>query len=541
MFDNAEFMDDYSRGMEMLRLANRAFGGFVSSLGYPIANESIPTAQVQVNFGEERIEFHINPHFIHELRDSEIAAVLAHEGFHIALNHLTEIGDRVEYPEHSVLVDAQECIINDGLPGNIGFHTMAGTFKGLERHDQDFSLFSSREGYDFIMSQRQQDQQEDKDEQEQKSSGGSGEGDGSGNSEKSDKDPEGTGPGEEEKDGDDKKDDEQDSTGSGDEEDSEQDGSAAGDDDSDGDQNGDQDGDASQGGEAGSAGSAAGDGSGSCHGIVIVGDEDGNVDLDKLKEIIKNTVTKAMGSIDTTQLPTDVQDALEELADEIGTPQPGYSLGQPKDGFQTIDRFSSMNVNWVQLLAEINPKLRDRGRPKHKDAWHAPRRRMLHSYPNVILPTSKRMDSPRGKGDSIPTFIIALDMSGSIPERLLTNLAAFAASVPPELIRAFPITWSDSFKIFDPERPREIVRRGGTTIQTVMNYANQVEKESKVRPYVLVITDGDYNIPYGWDKAEIMDKWYWMGIQAHDRSRIQRSTGAWTKPERIFNLGDFVS
>jgi len=532
----------------MIHLANRAFGNLVAGLGYPIPNESIPTAQVQVNIGDSRIEFHMNPHFIHKLRDSEIAAVLAHEAFHVALDHLREAGDKVAYPEREVLADAHECIINDGLPGNIGFTTMDGTYKGLERYNQDFSLFSSKQGYDFIIAQREEDQKDeqddsDKDDSKDKSDqngdskndsesgkGEDSEKDDSSKDEDSDKDDSDKGDDSDSDSGDEKDDSDKGDSGKDDKSDSDSDGDSDGD--SDSDANGDQPGDGAGTGTSGDQGS-------SCHGIAIIGE--GDVDADDLKKIIVDTVTKAVNGVDTEKLPADLQDALEDLADELGTPRPGYSEAPPKDGFQVIDRFSTMNMNWVKLLQIINPKLRDHGRPKYKDSWHAPRRRMLHSYPNVILPTNKRLDAPKGKGDSIPSFIIALDMSVSIPERLLQDLAALAMSIPPELIKAFPITWSDGFRVFDPQRPREIVHRSGTQVQAIMNYANQLEKETSIKPYVLVITDGQYGVPTHWNKAEVKEKWFWMGIQKGDRAYIQNSTGDWTSDDHIFNLSDFTS
>ena len=104
----------------MLSLSSRAFSNMVQRLGYPISNEGIPTAQVQLNMDEQRIEFLINPNFIAELSDSDIAAVLAHEAYHVLLDHLSEMADEDTYPLRAILIDAQECIINDSLPSSVG-------------------------------------------------------------------------------------------------------------------------------------------------------------------------------------------------------------------------------------------------------------------------------------------------------------------------------------------------------------------------------------------------------------------------------------
>lgn len=523
-----KFMDDYSRGMEMLSLSGRAFANLAQGLGYPIANESIPTAQVQLNMDEQRIEFVINPNFIADLSDSDIAAVIAHETYHVLLDHLSEMADVDTYPLRKILIDAQECIINDSLPSSVGFETMDGTYKGMERHNQDFSNFTTQEGYDFILNkEKEEEEQKDSDQdQDQKPS--------------EDKD--------DSKDSSDKGDQDQPKDSSEDEksdEDSDQDADAQagnggaseepGDADAQGGGQGGAGADEPQGGDTVSGAPAEG-----CHGVVITGE--GSDDAKKVLKALGEAITKAVSGIDQNDLPMDIQDALDELRDNGGDiPQPGYSQGQPKDGFNKIDAYSELNVNWRELLQEINPKMKHSGRPKHKDSWHAPRRRMLHSYPNVILPTRVRLDDPNTKkGDSIPSFVIALDMSGSIPERLLGTLAAFARSVPEKLIKAFPITWSDGHKVFDPERPRDMVQRGGTTLSTVMTYVKKVEKETGTKPYVLVITDGAYYVPQEWDKAEIMERWYWMGIQSQDVNNILNSTGAWTTKERVFDLNKFI-
>ena len=536
-----KFMDDYSRGMEMLSLSGRAFANLAQGLGYPIANEGIPTAQVQLNMDEKRIEFVINPNFIADLSDSDIAAVIAHETYHVLLDHLSEMADGDTYPLRNILIDAQECIINDSLPSSVGFETMDGTYKGMERHNQDFSNFTTQEGYDFILNKKQEEEDQKASDEDQEKEPSDGAGDSSDSSAGGDQEKD-----EEKSEGSSK---EKPDNESSDEPGEDEDGAGGSPDES-----GDEDADGeAQGSGQGGVGDADSDGtpqdgpgtkSGApaegCHGVVITGE--GSGDPQKVLEALGEAITNAVSGIDQNDLPMDVQDALDELRANGGDiPQPGYSQGQPKDGFNKIDAYADLNVKWRELLEEINPKMKHSGRPKHKDSWHAPRRRMLHSYPNVILPTRVRLDDPNAKkGDSIPSFVIALDMSGSIPKHLLGTLAAFARSVPEKLIKAFPITWSDGHKVFDPDNPRDMVHRGGTTISTVMTYVKKVEKETGTKPYVLVITDGAYDIPSGWNKAEIMERWYWMGIQSQDVQKIMNSTGAWTTKERVFDLNKFI-
>jgi predicted metal-dependent peptidase len=512
-FDQDTFMDDYARGMDMLHLAARAFAVVASGIGYPIGNPAIPTAQVSVNLNSKRIEFEINPNFIHEMKDSEIAAVIAHETYHVLLGHLGEMADLENYPKREVLIDAQECIINDGLPGNVGFTTPAGTFRGLERHDQDFSIFSTQEGYDFIL----QKLEEEADEKASDPEDGEGEsgagapgagapGSGSGKGEKSEDDPtDGGGSGSEEADGE------------------------AGEDEADGGDGHDHD--------------------ASCGGPQVTGDGADEMSDEEIAEAIKKILGKAVDqAIDEMDAKgVDATPELEEMIEDLKdggvtvSKTPNYGNPQAKDSFAVIDALSGVNMNWVELLKIINPQLKTSGRAKFKDSWHAPRRKMIHSYPQIVLPTRKRLDDPNEKkGDSLPTFVLALDMSGSIPERLLTTLASLAESVPHDKIKAFPITWSDNYKIFDTDRPREICRRGGTRISAVNEYAEKIRKEEGVDPYVLVITDGGFYMDNNMDRDKVSDKWYWMAIESGDMRQLKSVTRGWTDDEKIFDLKDFI-
>lgn len=547
MTDHRKFMDDYSRGMEMLRLSGRAFANLVTSLGYPIPNEKIPTAQVQLNMDEDRIEFVINPNYIADKSDSEIAAVLAHETYHVILDHLSELADVERFPKRPVLIDAQECIINDSLPSSVGFTTPAGTYRGMERHGQDFSNFSSEEGYEFILNKKKEEE-EQKEEQNDSSEGS--EEDENNSSDSGEQDEADSGDQEQENSEDGKEEDSE--GGSDDQEDSDEEGAGNGDsdEDSDGEEQGDsngagdsEDSDDQEGESDGSGGEGSdgdsGDESEGCHGVVIVGE--GSDDPEAVKKSLAKAIKDALDDVDMDDLPTDVQEALEDMAENgMDIPLPSYSIGTPNNGFAVIDPYAALNTNWRALLELINPKMKQAGRPKVKDSWHAPRRRMVHSYPEVILPTRTRLDDPNKKGDSIPSFVIALDMSVSIPERLLVTLAGFAMSVPEKLIKAYPITWSDGYKEFDPKQPRNIVYRGNTNIAAVMDYTRKVEAETGTKPYVLVITDGRYNIPSAWDPKELKERWFFMGIEPGDEKNIMYSTGRYTEKDRVFDINKFI-
>lgn len=342
-FDQDEFMDDYSRGLDMLRLASRAFSVAAAGIGYPVGNVNIPTAQVSVNLDLDRIQFEINPHFIHEMKDSEIAAVIAHEAYHVLLGHLGEMADRITFPKQKVLIDAQECIINDGLPGNVGFITPAGTFRGMERHNQDFSIFSTQEGYDFILNKL-------KEEEEDKADSDSDDGEGQDSSSDSD--------------------DNSNSSGG----------------------SGSSDGDDNEQSEDGEGGGSAGDQDSSCGGPRITGEAADGMTDEELAEAVKKVLGKAadeaieeMNSQGIDATP-ELEDMFEEMKDsgvEV-TVTPNYGNPNAKDSYTAVTHLTGMNMNWVELLSIINPKFKDTGRRKYKDSWHAPRRRMMNSYPDEI-------------------------------------------------------------------------------------------------------------------------------------------------------------
>ena len=503
-----KFLKDYSRGMEMLVLSSPAFAELVRTLGYPVPRENIPTAQVVLHMGDDsRIEFQINPNFIAGLDDSGIAAVIAHEAFHVFLHHLSELPDRENFPMLKALTYAQECIINDTLPGTIGYATGEGTFKGPELFNQDFSNFTSKEGHDFIVDFWQEEQEKENDQSEgDQSEGDQGEGDQS----------------------DTQNDSASDENSDGDQEQSESstDGSTGGQSEPE---------DADEKSEEEKAETHGGDDH-SCGGMKIVGD----ATSEEILEAIAEAIEKGLENVDPAELPRDMQDILEDLADAGHIEQPNFGMGNVKDSFDVIDSMSKISLNWKRLLTDINPAVNSAGRPKAKDSWHAPRRRMVGSYPEIILPTRKDLPRSAGRGDSVPTFVIALDMSPSIPTTLLPVLAGLAKSIPHDLIRAYPITWSSTHREFDPENPQVIVDRSGTNPATIMEYVQKIEKETKTKPYVLVITDGEYAIPQNWNRAEVMKRWYWMASAERFMRQLKASTGAWTPENHIFSMDDFV-
>lgn len=559
------FIDDYARGMEMLLISNPSFAAVVRNLGMPHPNETIPSAQVSFDMAQEKILFEINPNFIRDMDDSEIAAVIAHETYHVILNHLNDLKNKDEYPETLVLRDALECIINDGLKDNVGFTTGPDTFHGPVAYGQDFSMFSTREGYEFILSKQDEDDSDsDANEDSDEASDSSGSNSGSGGSSSSNSDSNDSGS--EDASGSDEKDEEESSS---DESDADSDGSEGNDSDDsdeaeanssgsdDSDASDEDDSEAGSGGASGNSeneddssnegsasGSSSSDGSPSgsgapmpCGGVHMIGD---GTDQD-IKDMISKAMTAAAKELDPKTTPSEIIEMFEELQeiDGMDIPDIRFDFSRPDDNFTDIGNPYGLDLNWLDILAEINPKVKSSGGDKYKTSWHAPRRKTMHMYPDVILPNRVKKGGDKDKGDALPTLILALDMSPSIPTHLLKNLASLAMSIPENLIKAYPITWSSTYKIFDPENPNAIVTRYSTVIASVWDYSREIKRITGKEPYVLTITDGEFGVP-GHMKRDVLEShWSWMAIQDHDVRELKRNQHNGINVDRIYKLSEF--
>jgi hypothetical protein len=581
------FLEDYNRGFEMLSLSAEVFARLSQRIGRPTPNKDIPTARVSFDKASKTILFEMNPDYIAKLSDEEIGAVISHENFHVLLDHFADLPDRKKYPNLQALIHAQECIINDALFGNVGLSLPEGVFSGPEMYQKDFSLFSTKEGYDFIMGDDQPEESDSVgDPSESSSNSSSSSSDPSDSSQsgqtgdstdendsKTDQTPSGDDSSKEEKESD-KTDEKND--GASEPSDQKEDSDGSGDSDSedftDGDSsdNDDASSDDSENSESDSDGSDDSDqqdGSGDpnsdeddspnendssdthedqhmCGGIEI-----SEEDIQDFKDALSDAINSAMKDIAADSVPNYVTDAIEAISHEEGMSinASDWSIGAVDKSTEFLSQSGSdLDLNWKALLARINPKINSAGRPRQKESWHAPRRKMIASYPEVILPTYRRMDDPENKGDSVPVFILALDMSYSIPEYLIQKLASLADSIPKDIIRPYPVTWSNDVLPFDTET-RRIVRRSGTNIDNVYEYAQKLEKETKTKPYVLVITDGDCNfgghdsmLPSRMDRKLVADRWFWMATEPKKLSLIRKNFGGYSAPDKIYSIADFL-
>lgn len=549
------FHDDYTRGFEILSISAEVFARLSQSIGQPMPNKDIPTACVSFDPVQKVIRFEMNPDYISKLSDEEVGAVISHETYHVLLNHFSDLPDRKKYPNLKALIHAQECIINDGLFGNVGLDLPKGVLSGPEMYQKDFSLFSTKEGYDFIVgdqppaeesSQGENSEQgsgdsksdssnsgsssssDDEDTSDEKnSSGGSSPDDDSDAQDESEKDESSKG----DSDSEESKDDSQGE--SSDSDDSESDDSEGADDSSDGDAEGDPE---------DSEGDSPTDHM--CGGVNV-----SEEDLQAFKDAVSDAINSAMSGVSPDEVPSNVTDTIEAIAHEEGMSinSSGWSVGPVDKSTEFLTQsHSGLDLKWEDLLARINPKIKSTGRPRQKESWHAPRRKMIGSYPEVILPTYRRKEDPENKGDSVPMVILALDMSYSIPDYLIKKLASLADSIPSDIIKPHPVTWSNSVLFFDTST-RRIVKRSGTNIDNVYDYADKIEKDTKTKPYVLVITDGDcsfgghdYSLPSRMDRKRVAERWFWMATEPKYVGMIRKNFGSYSPDKNIYSIADFM-
>lgn len=505
------FMEDYMRGLDSLFLSAKAFATLTQSLGRPFENPEIPTAQVSFDPRTKLISFELNPDFIKSLDDGQVAAVLAHETYHVLLDHFDEQQDRKSYPDQNALAIAHECIINDALFSNVGFHLPEGHCSGPADHGQDFSWFTTKEGYDFLTEPPEEDED---------SGGSSAEGQGTGSGAGSDSE---------------NSDESSDSDESGD---GNSDSSGDSDDESEGDGSDDSDNDDS---EEDKSDSAKGQ---PCGGIKVKAEDE-----QEFKDAISRGVENALNNMKPEEIDDNLSDMLDELShvDGIEIDTKGWSVNEVDKSSAFLDTSDTLELNWKTLLAKINPAIMTSRKPQYKDSWHQPRRKMLNSYPEIVLPSVRRKDNTDGRGDAVPTFILALDMSYSIPSYLIGKLASLADSIPTDIIHPTPVTWSDNVKEFDTTE-RRIVNRNGTNVSELYVWADKHAKATRTKPYVLVITDGECNFDPYWlsrsglvlDEKMLKEQWIWMAIEPGDERVIQRNFGRYISKHPVYCMQDFM-
>jgi len=482
------FKQDYMRGLDAIYEYAPYFYRIMRFIGIPQENYDIPTAQVSYNPHDKTILFEVNPELIEGMSDEEVGFVVSHEAYHVLLSHLKEVQQRDEYPDSESLLLAHEAIINDTVGNVLGLDAPDMDLVFGDRFGADFSGFSTREAYDWIRDN--EDENSSNDAQSEDSDSGSDSND-----------------------------------------------------DSDSESNGDE-----QSGQSSGSQNKSGNASHGCGGVFVPeGFEDEFIDV--LSDVLKDAMDEISQKGDS--VPTDFVNVLNDIEQDSGNDiTGGYSIGN-NTGSMFAGKMDDMNLDWKMLIAEFNPKILTSGGSKFRDSWTSPNRRMISVYPKVVMPNRVRKDNSGDNGDDVPTFILALDMSYSIPERLIAGLANLADTVPDKFVRVMPVTWADDVLEFDTKQ-KKIVYRGGTNIDAVWDYSQKVKKEIGKEPYVFVITDGQcsfnnrYSYSYGSKGGPVNDSvvrknWYWGAIQHRDVNSIKVNMRNQVDPEKVYLVDDFLA
>lgn len=529
------FKQDYMRGLDALHDYAPFFYRIMRFLGVPAENYGIPTAQVSFNPADKTVLFEINPDLIKDMSDEEVGFVIAHEAYHVLLRHLSELQMVDDFPDNMSLVYAHEAIVNDTVKSILGLDHPDMDLVFGERFGADFSGFSTRQGYDWITQNQEQD--------EDSNSGSDGEqSENNENSEDSSDSTSGNGSGDSaEGSSDTNSDNGSDSDSANSDENDDQ-----GKDNTDETEGTDQDGSG-----ADNADSSEQDGNGKpqygvCGGVQV---PEGSMQdfMNAVADTLRDAVSDAKNANES--IDGDLLTVLDDFGADTGVDiTGGYGIGS-NTGSMFVGQMDDMNLDWKTLVAEINPDIMSAGGgPKYKDSWRAPRRTMMSVYPKVILPKSVRETGSDENGSDVPTFILALDMSYSIPTRLIAGLANLADTVPEKFVKVMPVTWADYVKDFDTNK-KDIVPRGGTNIDAVWEYSQKVKKKIGKEPYVFVITDGGCSFgDYSYSRsgrsqanANVVQKyWYWGAIDAQSVNSIKHNMNREVDKRKVYKVEDFL-
>lgn len=499
------FMEDYKRGMESLFLSAPTFATLALSLGVPIANEeSNSRAFVSYNTEDKKINFNLQPSYIATLEDDEIGAVIAHETYHVLLGHLQESFSK-DYPIYNVLLSAHECIINDGLEDNVGLALPDNVITG-EIYQHDFSFDTTREAYDFICKKQEIPKNDNSNQNDDTES------------QKSDDD-----------------DDTVDNDSSGTKDTSDDDNS---DQNNDAGENTETEDEKSENSQNGQNDNGQDDSSSvnSCGGIQISQD-----DFDNFAKAVTDAFINAQKekAIDED----DFQDLIDNSSSDYKLDEIS-SYGNSSGAQVALKKSSGLALNWENLLARINPSVKDFGRAPEKTNWNRPPRRMSAIYPKIILPSVKKNDNlMKTSGNEIPTFLIFVDISYSIPRWIANKTIEMGLSVPRDKINARVFTFNNIVTEINLDHPPSYIRIGGGTVfNSIVEKVEEVRIDKGKDPYVLVITD--YEAYFSSSKKrlfkEMGDKWFWMGIPNYHSYNIKRIKGFTNqKDENFYEIEDF--
>lgn len=140
---------------ELLFLAPQ-LGHIARSMGFPVWDYNQETAYITYDASKRKIVFAVNPNFYATLNDDQATGVLAHETYHMVLDHLDEMLDKTNYPDAQALIKAHECIINDTIKINHMLELPEGVLTGPDLIGQELNHFTTFEAYKLFAQDSEQ-------------------------------------------------------------------------------------------------------------------------------------------------------------------------------------------------------------------------------------------------------------------------------------------------------------------------------------------------------------------------------------------------
>lgn len=197
----------------------------------------------------------------------------------------------------------------------------------------------------------------------------------------------------------------------------------------------------------------------------------------------------------TDATPPDSHDWIHRASeDEIATAENLSDQNRPqdldaaKDDGNSNDLMTSTptNMNWRKLMLRVNPDIFRIA--KRRPQWHRTPRK-LAGIPDIRLPVYE--DKASGGTGDLPAIVLALDTSGSIPQRVKEQFIGLAQSIPQDKIKLFACTFTSVYKVLDINEPR--YNGGGTNFSAIEAFIQEkvVPDTGSYPRAVVVVTDGE--------------------------------------------------
>lgn len=122
-----DIRDRFDAAVERLYARNEHLAVAATRIGYPVLEESVPTAGVGWDKDRKRVKFIFNPRFAEKLSDEEFDFVVSHETMHLVNAHIFLFRDEVDRMKRekksgceihiytAMLNVAADCVANDSL------------------------------------------------------------------------------------------------------------------------------------------------------------------------------------------------------------------------------------------------------------------------------------------------------------------------------------------------------------------------------------------------------------------------------------------